>query len=89
MKQRIYIPSLPLCSFPYSPRPEDWHVSKVTSMRNLFHGFSNFSLDIRQWEISGVKDFVSNIIIVLCNTKSLLVFSYNCNLYCFFKSMSL
>ena len=74
MKQRIYIPSLLLYSFPYSPRPEDWHVSKVTSMRSLFHGFSNFSLDISQWDISGVKDFVSNIIIVLCNTESLLVF---------------
>ena len=56
-----------ICYYSQSP-PEIWRLdtSKPSnrSMKSLFHGMSNFTLDISQWDVSGVTDFVSNIIIV-------------------------
>ena len=54
---------LSICYFIKSP-PEKWHLdtskSWNKSMKSLFHGISNFTLDIRNWDVSGVTDFVSN-----------------------------
>ena len=48
--------------------PEKWHLdtskSWNRSMKSLFHGMSNFTLDISHWDVSGVTVFVSNIVIV-------------------------
>ena len=48
--------------------PEKWRLDTSKpwnrSMKNLFHGMSNFTLDISKWDVSGVTDFVSNSIII-------------------------
>ena len=45
-------------------------------MKRLFHGMSNFTLDISQWDVSGVEDFVSNGTIVLPNERLGFLFSF-------------
>ena len=46
-------------------------------MKSLLRGMSTFTLDIRQWDVSGVTDFVSNSIIVLQYLEWLLVYLSN------------
>ncbi|MCL9822572.1 BspA family leucine-rich repeat surface protein, partial [Helicobacter colisuis] len=35
---------------------EDWDVSHVTNMRNMFRGAVNFNSDISSWDVSNVRD---------------------------------
>ncbi|MDY5520067.1 BspA family leucine-rich repeat surface protein, partial [Campylobacter lanienae] len=35
---------------------EDWDVSHVTNMRNMFRGIENFNSDISSWDVSNVAD---------------------------------
>ena len=34
----------------------DWDVSKVTDMKRLFDGYSNFNANITAWDVSSVTD---------------------------------
>jgi len=40
---------------PYGPI-ENWDVSRVTSMRNVFRGKTNFNKDLSRWDVSQVTD---------------------------------
>ena len=39
----------------YGPT-EDWDVSQITSMHELFYGCPKFNIDISRWDVSNVKN---------------------------------
>ena len=48
----------------YQSPIEEWNVSFVTNMKQIFKELSSCNPDISRWDVSGVTNFVSNIIIV-------------------------